>query len=246
MHAFAKILTTGAVLAGLGCSTAAVAPPPVAPVLPPLVQVPHPAGSDLGDLQALFLEPGAPRRDQLTGCADPFLKLKSATASRDELRTGTREIVAGDPVALHWCFYGKLLELEEGLKKEPYVEERQKTVVDTYGFLVPIARGFQAEFRDSRYLRMAIGRYRRLSEWVFFRKVEMSKETTSLLAEIENPFGVWRAPAEMGSVLKKYGIEVGDPKATLVAPPETAPLSPERAGEPVSVEQEIQPEAPTL
>ena len=51
----------------------------------------------------------------------------------------------GEPVKYHWCFYGKLLELEEKLKTEPYVDVRQDRVLKTYQFLVPIAKAFAEE-----------------------------------------------------------------------------------------------------
>lgn len=215
------VLMTGWVIAMGACSSVTVkAPGPLPEEPPPLVVVPHPAGFDMGDVRAIFNEKGAPPPESFKDCDADFRKLMSLTQSRVELGQGAREFVQHDPVKYHWCFYTKILELENGLQKDSYLDERQKRVLETYDFLVPIAHGFQAEFHDSRYLRWAIQRYRRLSEWVFFRRVELSPQATVELSAIENPFALWRQPNDdQKPVLEKYGLS---------APPE-APSAKDRA-----------------
>src|SRR4051812_40117142 len=76
----------GGLATGLGgCSTTEVVPQP-APSAgpPPYVQVPHPAGYDLGDLRAIFTDPSAPKMEALQECEADLNKLKSLTQSEDE------------------------------------------------------------------------------------------------------------------------------------------------------------------
>ena len=209
------ILVTGWMLGIGGCSSAQVVKSPDAlpEEPPPLVQVPHPQGFDLGDVRAIFNEKGAPELETNKNCDTEYRKLLTLTQSREELKQGAREFVRNDPVKYHWCFYTKIIEMEAGLQKDTYIEERQKRVLDTYDFLTPVAQAFQSDFHDSRYLRWAIQRYRRLSEWVFFRKVEISPQTTLEMSVIENPFALWRQPTDDHKpILEKYGF---------VAPPGT-------------------------
>jgi hypothetical protein len=148
----------------------------------------------------------------LKDCDGDFKKLAALTPSHDEIKAGVRELVAADPVKYHWCFYSKVLELNGFLKNDTsYVDERQKRALDAYNFLVPVARGFMAEFQDSRYLRYSVTHYRRLSEWIFFRKLEMTPQATSELVDAANPFGLYRAPVETMSVLEKYSIPKSEP-----------------------------------
>ncbi len=202
---------TSAVLAGaLGCSTVETRPVAVLPLEPPpLVRVPHPQGLDLGDLMAIFTEKGAPDPATQGGCDSGFKMLREKTASRDELTQGARELVRHDPVALHWCFYSKLYLLEGELKETADLEERQRLVMDRFLFLTPVARAFQDEIHDTRYLRWAVQRYRKLSEVVFYRRLDLSPEGISALGpQVLSPWGQVRKPAaaEPQSVLEKYGV----------------------------------------
>lgn len=235
------------------CSTTELRPEP-APVMtvPPYVKVPHPAGSELTEVVALFIDPTAPRLGSLFDCDGDFRRLRERTASLDEVKRGARELVRRDPVFYHWCFYGKIVQLENSLKDTPYVDERQKKVVDAYAFLAPVARGFLTEFQDSRYLRWAIRHYRRLNEWVFFRKLNQTEKTTQELVEATNPFGLYKeASPEEGSVLEKYHVLSPQGGANPVAPmpnpnspavPETSEGGAERY--PATVPSDL-PEAPS-
>lgn len=204
-----------------GCSSPGVAPeqalptPRANPFPPEFAGVPHPKSQDIGAIEALFLEKKAPARDLLKNCDADFKKLVTLTTSKEEQSKGARELVAQDPAAYHWCFYSKFIDLEGQLKSnENYLEERQKAVLDTYAFLVPVAKAFMTEFSDSRYMRLAIKRYRTTSEWVFFRKVELSPEMTSQLVDVEDPF---LTKPEMGDalVLDKYGIGKNSTKSVI-------------------------------
>lgn len=201
------IFAAGAVFTVGACTTTEVSPLPELPPSPPSYsKVPHPLAYDMGDIIAIFTEKDAPTLESLASCDADFIKFKSMTNNPEDIRQGARELIRQDPVKYHWCFYGKILTLDEQLKKDVYLDERQKDVLDAFSFLTPIARAYQLEFQDSRYLRWAIHRYRRLSEWVFYRKLELTPEITSELVVATNPFHLWREPAEAKkTMLEKYG-----------------------------------------
>lgn len=205
-----KLSMIGAVLTwgGIGCSTTKVAELPPVPLNPPgYVTVPHPEGLDIGDLMAIFTDRAAPAPEELKECDAPYKSLRAKTQSKDELDQGAREMVKLEPLRFHWCFYGKLWDMEEQLGQMVYLDEKQKLVLDRYLFLTPIARAFMAEFHDTRYLRWAVTRYRKLSEHVFYRKVELGPQSTMELAGFSNPFGLVKPPSgEVRGVLEKYGI----------------------------------------
>jgi hypothetical protein len=199
------------VLAVLGlesCSTLETTAKPAPTVTPPeYVKVPHPAGYDMGDITALFSAPNAPSRESNKDCNTLVHLSRKTIRNDDEFKEAVGELVHQNPIAYHWCYYGKLLELESQLRTEPFIDERQRIVLQTYSFLVPVAQAFIAEFHDSRYLRWAIRHYRRLSPRIFFQQVEQTPKMTNELVEVANPFGLWREPPEMGkksSVLEKY------------------------------------------
>jgi len=187
-----------------GCTTAELTPPQM-PTPPSYTQVPHPRGNDLSEIRSLFLDPGAPSLDMVSkNCDLDLKKLFSLTQSIEERTQGVAELVRQDPVSYHWCFYGKLLSLENLMSSSNYLDERQKEFLEIYDILVPIAKSFSSQFHDTRYLRVAIYRYKRLSEWLFFRKVDLTPEGTLELVQPENPFGLWRENEGGFSILEKY------------------------------------------
>ena len=213
-----------------GCSTTETTPKSIPPISPPeYVQVPHPSGFDMGDVSALFAYPDAPSKEKLSNCETDFNKLRKATEfprNDDDFKEGVAELLRQDPVFYHWCFYSRILGLETALRAENYIEEKQKSMVETFSYLVPLARGFMKEYRDSRYLRWAIRDYRQLSQWVYFQKVEQSPQMTNDLVDVTHPFGVWREPASSeskNSILEKYHIgKAKSPETT----PSGAPIFP--------------------
>lgn len=220
-----------------GCSTTELTPtqapaPAVPPAPPPYSFVPHPLSTDMGDLRALLLDRTAPTAESMKDCSSAIKTLRGAAKSEQEFQKGMGELVHGDPVHYHWCFYMKLAELDQELRKAEYIDEKQKHVLEYYSYLVPIARTFMNGFRDSRYLRWAVSHYRRLSEWVFFRRLDLSPQTTQELVQAAQEFGNWREPAAADSVLEKYKI-LPDSKAktqadsTPKAQPESSPKQPD-------------------
>jgi hypothetical protein len=201
------MVSLGLLALGQACTTAEVRPIGAAVTVPPeYVSMSHPKGFEVSDLRALFLDPKSPKLESIQGCDSDYRKLRELTTIEDEIREGAREMVTRFPVQYHWCFYGKILELENAFKNEPYIDLKQKNILTTYAFLVPLARAFLHVFKDSRYLRWSVQHYRHLSEWNFYRRLELSPETTSELVEVANPFGLWKDSAPVGerSVLKKY------------------------------------------
>jgi hypothetical protein len=183
------------------------------------LKLPHPQGTDLGDIRAILFDPSVPSTTQLAKCDADLKKLWKFSQNDEERRDGARELVRGNAVFYHWCFYSRILQLDEELKKMNYIDEKQKRVMDTYQYLVPVARAFLSEFHDSRYIRWAIVQYKRLSNWVFFRKVELTPDQTSELVQISNPFGLYRDNSSSSSVLEKYGIVEQEKKPDVMLPP---------------------------
>lgn len=245
-----------ALFCGVACSSVETKIAP--PTAPDFAGVPHPNGTDLSDLGAIFTSEKAPKDLNFSkDCDADFRTLKAAILSPNELAEGTKELIRRDPVAYHWCFYSKLWYLEQNVKNKAYVDERQKEVLNTYEFLTPVARAFAAEFHDPRYLQWAISRYRKMSEWVFYRRVELTPEGSSQMVEIFAPLGQWRTQNSSYSVLDKYHLLQGPPPSSFIpAPPETLPLTqptvrpleeptPTASGAPVVVPSEASTPSPT-
>lgn len=202
------ILPVTALALGIAaCSSIQAVQSPMIPPNPaPVLDLAHPSGFGMTDLKAIFLTQGAPERSSLKSCASQFSALSRKTELREELRAGARELVTENPKLYHWCFYGKILDLDEGINKAKLLDEKQSLTLETFKFAIPIARAFQIEFKDSRYIRWAIQRYRALSPFVFQRRVELTPEATAELAVLENPFGVWKPFPDQKSILEKYGL----------------------------------------
>lgn len=208
-----------------------IAPLPPPDAVPVYTQVPHPDGLDLGDVMAIFTDRSAPAPESLANCDADLSKVKDKTKSREEIDDASRELVRMDPVRYHWCFYSKLLQLEDQLKTATYLDERQEITLKAFGFLTPISRAFLAEYKDSRYLRAAAARYRKLSEFVFYRRLELSAQGAREMAGTLEPYGSYRKPVDppRQGVLEKYGI-VTVPAEPVIDPnqapaPERTPAS---------------------
>ncbi|MFL5815501.1 MAG: hypothetical protein ACJ763_18135 [Bdellovibrionia bacterium] len=217
----------GAWLGVAGCSTTNTLSPhePAKEVaLPAYAYLPHPAGHTTGDVISLFTERGAPSRVTMAKCEDEFRTLYSKAQSIEERTKGVRELVSRNPAAYHWCFYSQILGLEEGLSQDEFVDQKQKRVMTTYEYLVPVARAFMKEFQDSRYLRWAIQDYRRLADLYFYRKLEMSPHMSSELVDVAVPVDERSSARNEGaaqdakkmSVLEKYKIGNALPESSVL------------------------------
>ncbi|MBS1962765.1 MAG: hypothetical protein JST04_11145 [Bdellovibrionales bacterium] len=190
--------------------TADAPAPPAAVEAPGYAGVPHPLGLQIGDVAALFATPGAPKRgsDEMKTCAADYDALAKATKAKDELKQGLLELVRKEPIRYHWCFYSKILDLEEKLRGAQMLDDRQRAVVEAYRFLAPLSRVFYREFHDSRYLRWAVSYYRRASELAFYRRVETSPGLTQELVGAGGDETTRGITEKATSVLEKYGIIV--------------------------------------
>jgi hypothetical protein len=199
-----------------GCTSApqVVEVKPVLPAIPAYVKVPHPAGFDLADLRAMLVSPLAPKAvlgEFADTCDEEFKKLTEATPQKEERKKGAEELVTSDPERMHWCFYAKISRLQDVLQSDSTWSLRQKKVIESFEFLTPIANAFLATYHDSRYLRWAAQYYSKVSEWVFFKKLTPSPDSTLLYTTGEKPAAEnWmsrqREESEPTSVFAKYGI----------------------------------------
>jgi hypothetical protein len=186
------------------------------PVIPEYVKVPHPAGFDLADLRAIFLNPMAPKAalgEFADTCDEEFVKLSGLTPLKEERKAGAVELVIHDPERMHWCFYSKISRLQDVLQSDATWTSRQKKVLEIFDFLTPVANAFMDQYHDSRYLRWASNYYARISEWVFFRKVGPTPENTLLLTsgtrlELEPWVEVRKNGGAEISIFAKYGISM--------------------------------------
>jgi hypothetical protein len=219
-----------------GCSTTSTLVPlsPAKNVeLPAYAYLPHPGGYTSSDVRILFTDESAPKREALEKCDEDLRSLLSKIQSVEEQAIGVRELVSKNPAEYHWCFYSKVIELEDGLQKDEFVDEKQKRIVSAYEFLTPIARAFMQEFQDSRYMRWAIRDYRRLSDLYFYRKLELSPQMSSELVDVEVPVQdgarSHASSLESRSVLEKYKIGTAAPEASFgssqAPPPAPVPVA---------------------
>lgn len=193
-------------------STTVQKPKPPLPEPPRFLRVPHPNAFTQTEILGLFEQnPGgrfSPSLGEMKGCDAKHRELLEKTDSLSERKKGAREFVSGDPVFFHWCFYAQLIELENGLSQDDFIRDRQKKVIEAYQFLSPIAHAFNDVYGDTRYLRWAIYKYRRLSERVFYRKLEMTPEMTAkMMIYTRKSYAMWRHPEPASRpILEKYGI----------------------------------------
>lgn len=206
-------LTVLSTFLGLGfqsCSTPETVPLPIIPEKPmTYLSAPFPQGYENADLNALMFGRDAPDPADIKGCEKDYAKIFSYSASRVELKRAADELVLAEPYYYHWCFFYKMFELESKLHEIPYIKERQDLVLSSYEFLTSIARAFVRQLNETRYLRFAIKRYQKLSEYLFFRKVDLTPAMTQEILEAHDPYGNMRMKTveETLSVLEKYGIQ---------------------------------------
>lgn len=238
----------GAWLGVAGCSSTSILSPHEPPkevAVPAYAYLPHPAGHTTSDLISLFSEKGAPSRETMAKCEEDFRSLYSKVQSIEERTKGVQELISRNPAAYHWCFYSQIISLEEGLSQDEFVDQKQKRIMNTYEYLVPVARAFAKEFQDSRYLRWAIQDYRRLADLYFYRKLEMSPQMSSVLVDVAVPAEMRSAPvadeSHPVSVLEKYKIGNSIPESAVVvqAQSEEASEKPEAAPPPPALAEPV-------
>lgn len=210
-------LTFFCFLGFFSCQTTQVEPVAPLPEPPQFTRVSHPASYDMPALRAIFLDPSSPKQSNLNRCQTDFRKISSQTESQEELNMGAQELILLDPVGYHWCFYWTILDLNDRVLKaeSKYLKDRQESVLKAYEFLTPIAKAYQAEFRDHRYLKWAIHHYSRMSEQVFFRKLELTPHSVgTLVGHQKDPYLLWKPTPKETPILEKYGIKQGPTEVT--------------------------------
>ncbi len=209
MRSLAVLFCIAALLSVFGCSTTEMEPLPPLPKVPEYTSVPHPQGFYLSDLDALFNQTLQFTDSELNSCDSKIKTLREKTSIQSEIDRGVRELVASEPVFYHWCFYYKISKLHDALNEIQSLKERQNQLISTYASVAPLARGFQAEYQDTRYLQWAVKDYRLLSQRVFYRALTLTPEASSQMVEATpSPYALWRKdPKQSGSVLEKYGIQ---------------------------------------
>lgn len=214
-------------------STSIVNEQPVLPEVPEYVKVPHPINFELSSLKAIFYHQLAPQEVQGSfseKCDEDFQKLAQVSSSREERAKAATELVTIDPEKMHWCFYSKISALQDQLQSDTTWSQRQKNVFETFEFIAPIANAFQESFHDSRYLRWAGQYYSKISEWVFFRKVQpLPDSTLSLVSGVNSTnlepwVEVGKKQTQDDSVFKKYGINLTTTTVRLPASGEENPV----------------------
>ena len=151
-----------------GCTSAQISPEPIAPPQQDEKaafrdRAKHPDGFNISDVKALFIASSAPTLESLKNCDFDYYAETTLARNREELFMALPEHIKTDPEKYHWCFYAKILLLEDELSNEKlYVDERNKLLIQRYPFLVHIARIFLADFDDPRYLEFANHNYKRL------------------------------------------------------------------------------------
>ncbi|OFZ54774.1 MAG: hypothetical protein A2428_17260 [Bdellovibrionales bacterium RIFOXYC1_FULL_54_43] len=125
-------------------------------------RIEHPMGMTIADARSIFLTKGAPKIESLEKCDFDYQAEAMLSRTREELFMTMPSHVRDEPEKHHWCFYAKLIQLEDDLEKTPYIEDRQKLIVSRYIYFVHLARIFQADLDDARYLEFATHNYKRL------------------------------------------------------------------------------------
>ena len=177
-----------------GCSSPAQVRTPTAPESATsasmVVKLQHPDGLKVEDLHKLFANIGAPNFGSLEKCDFDYQVERTLAHSSEELITAFRVHVQNDAEKYHWCFYAKLLELDESLKKEGFLEDKQKRILSAFSFITHLAKVFQIEREDTHYLRAAVFTYRELNRSHFFRDMKMTSGTRYDLLSPEFPEGL--------------------------------------------------------
>lgn len=159
--------------------------------------VPHPDGTEISDLRAIFSGGSIPNVEQLKKCDLDYEIEKKLAANKEALFFTFPQHVKAEPERYHWCFYFKLLSLREMAEsKEKSLEEKQNLVLEEYGFISYLARIFQVDLDDPRYLRQAIQSYRDLSKKLFITSVRPSSATADQLGLPEEAPSGFPAPTK--------------------------------------------------
>ena len=108
----------------------------------------------------------------LERCDFDYQVERRLSSGKDALFTTFPEHVKAEPNHFHWCFYHKLYQVIEAAQYPDRQDEARKRLVDEYPFITHVARVFQADFGEERYLRAAVYQYRKLSRALYYVDVK--------------------------------------------------------------------------
>jgi len=131
----------------------------------------HPDSPEIESVRALFAKEGVPDRTYLNKCDFDYRVETMLARSVEELLTTLPEHVRSNPEKYHWCFYSKMLDLEEKLTEmsSQGPAAQRKYLLNQYRFFIYLARVFEVDLDEPRYLDFARMNYKR---WISSLKDE--------------------------------------------------------------------------
>lgn len=159
-----------------GCALFRRKPAPEAPPAPATrLTAPYPEGYEYEDLRSFFLRRDVPSAQELERCDFDYQVERRLSPGKEGLFTTFPEHVKAEPNPFHWCFYYKLyriLDAAQAAPNDPAREaEARRRIVDDYPFIAHVARIFEVDFGEGRYLRAAVYQYKKLSRSLYFVSV---------------------------------------------------------------------------
>jgi hypothetical protein len=134
-----------------------------------LSKIAHPKNFEIETLKQFFKLESTPRG--LLGefadmCDEDFKRSMASDGTARELKDLAHEFVKTNPVKMHWCFYSKLVRLDEVLTGDSSWAERQNAALKAYEFLSPVANAFNKIHQESRYKKWTNHYYSKINDWV--------------------------------------------------------------------------------
>jgi hypothetical protein len=144
----------------------------------PYMTLPHPIDYRTPSVEALFTNVDPKRDEAIKRCSQVVDQIQTQVVSMEEQKQTLKEWLRKDPSSCHWYFYSSFKQVEQALAQKEYIDEKQKITLEAYSRIVAIAQAFHEEYTDPRYLYFASVNYQRVSQMVFYRKLDLAPETT--------------------------------------------------------------------
>lgn len=147
----------------------------------------------MSDLRAILTGAAAPSAEALARCDFDYQVEKriaggggGTDVSKEQLFHAFPAHVQGDPERYHWCFFRKILAIHESSgEKAGEKPAARRAIWDDFMFLTHVARVFQVDLGDARYLRWVIWTYQKVGKENFFPAVRPGSETEWQLNGLE-------------------------------------------------------------
>ena len=174
-----------------GCALFRKKPAPEPPPAPTSrLTAPYPEGYEYEDLRSFFHRRDVPAAKELERCDFDYQVERRLSPGKEGLFTTFPEHVKAEPNAFHWCFYHKLFRILDAARTPAREAEARRRIVEDYPFITHVARIFQADFGEVRYLRAAVYQYKKLSRSLYFVGVAPSGRTAQELMDPQFPEGL--------------------------------------------------------